>query len=98
MRRAGDAQPDRELGGAEDLSVRAAQHADDVGNAQVRSGFGQRHGSVSSGKRGGGLAAALALVARGRGGPALTPQILDAPTVDDRLETPSMRDLHDTPL
>jgi acetyl esterase/lipase len=37
-------------------------------------------------------------VARDRGGPALTAQILDAPTVDDRLETPSMRDLPDTPL
>jgi acetyl esterase len=46
---------------------------------------------------GGGLAAALALVARDRGGPALVAQFLDAPTVDDRLETHSMRNLPDTP-
>jgi acetyl esterase len=46
---------------------------------------------------GGGLAAALALVARDRGGPALAAQFLDAPTVDDRLRTHSMRNLPDTP-
>jgi hypothetical protein len=32
----------RELGGAEDLGVRSAQHAGDVGRAQVRCRFGQR--------------------------------------------------------
>jgi acetyl esterase len=46
---------------------------------------------------GGGLAAAVALVAKDRGGPSLTAQFLDAPTVDDRLETHSMRNLPDTP-
>ncbi|GAA4557731.1 alpha/beta hydrolase [Planotetraspora kaengkrachanensis] len=46
---------------------------------------------------GGGLAAALALLARDRGGPRLIAQFLDAPTVDDRMDTPSMRDLPDTP-
>ncbi|PZG17034.1 alpha/beta hydrolase [Nonomuraea aridisoli] len=46
---------------------------------------------------GGGLAAALAMLARDRGGPRLIAQFLDAPTVDDRLGTPSMRDLTDTP-
>ncbi|MFF3751732.1 alpha/beta hydrolase [Streptomyces sp. NPDC002018] len=46
---------------------------------------------------GGGLAAALALVARDRGGPALAAQFLDAPTIDDRLDTHSMRDLPVTP-
>ncbi|WP_326567994.1 alpha/beta hydrolase [Amycolatopsis rhabdoformis] len=46
---------------------------------------------------GGGLAAALALVAKDRGGPALAAQFLDAPTVDDRLGTDSMRDLPGTP-
>ncbi|MFK0282292.1 alpha/beta hydrolase [Streptomyces sp. NPDC090499] len=46
---------------------------------------------------GGGLAAALALAARDRGGPVLTAQLLDAPTVDDRLRTHSMRNLPDTP-
>ncbi|TDD45627.1 alpha/beta hydrolase [Nonomuraea terrae] len=47
---------------------------------------------------GGGLAAALTLLSRDRGGPRLIAQFLDAPTVDDRLGTPSMRDLPDTPI
>ncbi|PPJ08919.1 esterase [Nocardia nova] len=38
---------------------------------------------------GGGLAAGTALLARDRGGPALTHQILSAPMLDDRLRTPS---------
>lgn len=46
---------------------------------------------------GGGLAAALAMLARDRQGPGLIAQFLDAPTVDDRLETPSMTTLSDTP-
>jgi acetyl esterase len=46
---------------------------------------------------GGGLAAALALVARDRGGPRLAAQFLDAPTIDDRLNTVSMTTLSDTP-
>ncbi|GII35674.1 alpha/beta hydrolase [Planotetraspora phitsanulokensis] len=46
---------------------------------------------------GGGLAAALALLARDRGGPRLIAQFLDAPTIDDRMDTPSMHDLPDTP-
>ena len=46
---------------------------------------------------GGGLAAALALVARDCGGPRLAAQFLDAPTIDDCLETVSMTTLHDTP-
>ncbi len=46
---------------------------------------------------GGGLAAALALLARDRGGPRMTAQFLDAPTVDDRLNTSSMAALPDTP-
>ncbi|WP_198166705.1 alpha/beta hydrolase [Mycobacterium sherrisii] len=46
---------------------------------------------------GGGLAAALALLVRDRGGPQLAAQFLDAPTVDDRLNTPSMTTLVDTP-
>jgi acetyl esterase len=48
-------------------------------------------------RAGGGLAAALALLARDRGGPRLTAQFLDAPTIDDRLDTPSMTTLSDTP-
>ncbi|MER5795480.1 alpha/beta hydrolase [Streptomyces sp. NPDC001980] len=46
---------------------------------------------------GGGLAAALVLVARDRGGPVPAVQFLDAPTVDDRLRTHSMRNLPETP-
>jgi acetyl esterase/lipase len=47
---------------------------------------------------GGGLAASLALVARDRGGPTLSAQFLDAPTVDDRLATHSIRTLVDVPV
>ncbi|MEJ2869266.1 alpha/beta hydrolase [Actinomycetospora sp. OC33-EN08] len=47
---------------------------------------------------GGGLAAALTLLCRDRGGPAVCFQVLDAPEVDDRLDTPSMRAFVDTPL
>ncbi|WP_018331634.1 alpha/beta hydrolase [Actinomycetospora chiangmaiensis] len=47
---------------------------------------------------GGGLAAALTLRIRDRGGPAVCFQVLDAPEVDDRLDTPSMRAFTDTPL
>ncbi|MBE1577487.1 alpha/beta hydrolase [Amycolatopsis roodepoortensis] len=46
---------------------------------------------------GGGLCAALALLARDRGGPAIAFQYLGVPEVDDRLETPSMRAFVDTP-
>ncbi|MFD9733033.1 alpha/beta hydrolase [Umezawaea sp. NPDC059074] len=47
---------------------------------------------------GGGLAAALALLARDRGGPRLRAQFLDAPTIDDRLATHSIRTLVDAPV
>jgi acetyl esterase len=47
---------------------------------------------------GGGLAAALTLLARDRGGPSLCFQFLGIPELDDRLETPSMRQFVDTPL
>lgn len=47
---------------------------------------------------GGGLAAALTLLARDRHGPRLAAQFLDAPTIDDRLNTPSMTTLVDTPI
>lgn len=52
-------------------------------------------GGVSAG---GGLAAAVALMARDRGGPRLCFQVLDIPEVDDRLSTPSMKSYTDTPL
>ena len=44
---------------------------------------------------GGGLAAALSLLARDRQGPRLIAQFLDAPTINDRLNTPSMTTLSD---
>ena len=47
---------------------------------------------------GGGLCAALALLARDRGGPAIAFQYLGVPELDDRLVTPSMAAFVDTPL
>lgn len=47
---------------------------------------------------GGGLAAAVALVARDRGGPPLAVQSLGMPELDDRLETASMRAFTATPM
>jgi acetyl esterase/lipase len=47
---------------------------------------------------GGGLAAALTLLIRDRGGAPPCFQLLDAPEVDDRLDTTSMRTFGDTPL
>lgn len=46
---------------------------------------------------GGGLAAALALMARDQGGPAICFQFLGMPELDDRLETTSMKNFTDTP-
>jgi len=47
---------------------------------------------------GGGLAAAVALLARDRGGPAIFLQSLGIPELDDRLETVSMNAFVDTPM
>jgi acetyl esterase len=47
---------------------------------------------------GGGLSAALALLCRQRGGPALCFQYLGIPELDDRLDTPSMQQFVDTPM
>lgn len=47
---------------------------------------------------GGGLAAGLALLTRDRGGPRLAAQFLDAPVLDDRMETVSMRTIADATL
>lgn len=47
---------------------------------------------------GGGLSAALALLARDRGGPSICFQYLGIPELDDRLETPSMTQFTDTPI
>lgn len=53
---------------------------------------------IRGGSAGGGLCAALALLARDRGGPAIAFQFLSVPEIDDRLDTPSMRAFTDTPL
>jgi acetyl esterase len=53
---------------------------------------------VSGESAGGGLAAAVTLLARDRGGPALCFQLLLIPELDDRLATPSMTAYLDTPL
>ena len=66
------------------------QHADDIGVDRARVGV---YGSSA----GGGLAAALALYCRDRGGPSLCFQFLAIPLLDDRLETQSMRAFIDTP-
>jgi acetyl esterase len=54
--------------------------------------------AVAGRSAGGGLAAAVSLLARDRGGPALCFQYLDIPELDDRLDTPSMLAYVDTPI
>jgi acetyl esterase/lipase len=68
-----------------------AAHADELG-------FEPRKLAIGGLSAGAGLAAAVALMARDRGGPALCFQVLDIPEVDDRLSTPSMKRFTDTPL
>ena len=68
-----------------------AAHADELGVDPARIAI---HG-ISAG---GGLCAALALLARDRGGPAIAFQYLGVPEVDDRLDTPSMQAFVDTPI
>ncbi len=54
--------------------------------------------AVTGSSAGGGLSAAVALMARDRGGPQLCFQALGIPELDDRLDTPSMKAFTDTPL
>lgn len=61
-------------------------------------GVDPQHIGVGGGSAGAGLAAATALLARDRGGPALCMQYLGIPELDDRLETHSMRTYTDTPV
>jgi acetyl esterase/lipase len=61
-------------------------------------GTDAEHIAVMGGSAGGGLAAGLALLTRDRGGPELCFQVLNIPELDDRLETPSMKQFIDTPL
>jgi acetyl esterase/lipase len=67
------------------------EHADALGVDPARV-------AVNGGSAGGGLAAGLTLLARDRGGPAICFQYLGIPELDDRLDTPSMRQFHDTPM
>jgi acetyl esterase/lipase len=54
--------------------------------------------AVAGSSSGACLAAALALLARDRGGPIICFQLLNAPVLDDRLDTPSMTAFTDTPV
>ncbi len=54
--------------------------------------------AVMGGSAGGALAAAVALMARDRGGPEICLQMLQIPVTDDRLETWSSRNFTDTPM
>ncbi|MEB4210517.1 alpha/beta hydrolase [Mycobacterium sp. 94-17] len=54
--------------------------------------------AIAGTSAGGGLCAALALLARDRGGPQIVFQCLSVPELDDRLTTASMTDFTDTPL
>jgi acetyl esterase len=67
-----------------------AAHAEDLGIDPARVGVGGE-------SAGGGLAAAVALMARDRGGPSLCFQWLGIPEIDDRLATPSAVAFVDTP-
>jgi acetyl esterase len=68
-----------------------AEHADELGVDPARI-------AVAGVSAGGGLAAAVTLMARDRGGPALCFQLLDIPDLDDRLCTASMLEFVDTPV
>lgn len=61
-------------------------------------GVDPRRIGVAGASAGGGLAAAVALMARDQGGPELCLQYLGVPELDDRLETHSMRTYADTPV
>ena len=66
--------------------VWTAAHAGELGIDQERI-------VVAGASAGGGLAAAVALLARDRGGPALAAQLLLCPMLDDRNDTPSARQM-----
>lgn len=66
-------------------------HADELGIDPLRI-------AIQGNSAGGGLCAALALLARDRGGPHIAFQFLSVPELDDRLTTASMTEFTDTPL
>lgn len=81
-------------GGLEDAYaglVWMVAHADELGIDPQRI-------AIQGTSAGGGLSAALALLARDRGGPHIAFQFLSVPELDDRLATASMTDFTDTPL
>jgi acetyl esterase/lipase len=81
-------------GGLEDVYaglVWMAEHADELGIDPQRI-------AIQGTSAGGGLCAALALLARDRKGPHIAFQFLGVPELDDRLTTRSMTDFTDTPL
>ncbi|MBP2335578.1 acetyl esterase/lipase [Saccharothrix coeruleofusca] len=67
-----------------------------AGNADEL-GIDPRRIAIRGTSAGGGLCAALALLARDRGGPHIAFQYLGVPEIDDRLDTPSMTAFTDTP-
>ncbi|MCW2932459.1 MAG: alpha/beta hydrolase [Actinomycetia bacterium] len=66
----------------------AASHAEELGGDPARL-------AVGGDSSGGNLAAAVALMARDRGGPAIAHQLLVYPNTDYQARTPSMRDISD---
>jgi len=81
-------------GGLEDIYaglVWTAAHAGELGIDTERI-------AIQGTSAGGGLCAALALLARDRGGPHIAFQFLSVPELDDRLTTGSMIEFTDTPL
>lgn len=71
--------------------VWTAENADDLGIDPIRI-------AVAGSSCGGGLAAALTLMTRDRHGPAIAFQYLAIPSLDDRLNSPSMHSFTDTPI
>ena len=69
-----------------------------TGPSAARFGVSPGHVGVLGESAGGGLAASLALRERDKGRSRLAAQFLDAPTVDDRGDTHSMRNLPDAPI
>jgi acetyl esterase/lipase len=63
-----------------------------------RFGIDPNRVAVAGSSSGACLAAALALLARDRGGPHVCFQLLNSPVLDDRLQTPSMTAFTDTPV
>jgi acetyl esterase/lipase len=61
-------------------------------------GIDEEHIVLVGGSAGGGLAAALALLSRDRGGPALAGQLLMCPMLDDRNDSLSVHQMADLPM